>query len=238
MVAAEVSVPCKALRHGRLPPTSWFFALRYIGSSQTKQRWGRKRTTAARRMLPVEAADMAPLPQLRCTILTIYEMTTFMITSAALWAKLKRNPVGQVIAWHSLVDHSSDVAAVVEALLLQPTIRRRMATAGGRTELDEITLARLGALALLHDIGKANRGFRARVNQEAPPIGHIDQLAWVFFGDELAGRVRERLVDVLGLERLFSWCPEGAEGLFHAVFAHHGRSRCPLELPPHRCLSG
>jgi CRISPR-associated endonuclease/helicase Cas3 len=154
-----------------------------------------------------------------------------MITSAALWAKLKRNPVGQVIAWHSLVDHSSDVAAVVEALLLQPTIRRRMATAGGRTELDEITLARLSALAFLHDIGKANRGFRARVNQEAPPIGHIDQLAWVFFGDELVAPVRERLVEVLGLERLFSWC-EGAEGLFHAVFAHHGRPWRTEALPP------
>ena len=76
-----------------------------------------------------------------------------MITSSTLWAKLKRDQMGRIIGWHSLVDHSADVAAVVEALL-QPTIRRRLATAAGRTELDEITRARLSALSFLHDIGK------------------------------------------------------------------------------------
>jgi CRISPR-associated endonuclease/helicase Cas3 len=156
-----------------------------------------------------------------------------MITSAALWAKFKRDQGGRVVGWHSLVDHSADVAAVVEALLIQPTIRRRMATAASRTELDEITCARLSALAFLHDIGKANRGFRKRVDREAPPVGHIDQLAWVFFGDQFAARVRERLVEVLGLERLFSWFPEGAEGLFHALFAHHGRPWRTEALPPY-----
>jgi hypothetical protein len=94
-----------------------------------------------------------------------------MITSAALWAKLKRDTAGQVIGWHSLVDHSADVAAVVERLLIQPTIRKRLATAADRSDLDEVTRARLGALSFLHDIGKANRGFRARVDTQAPPVG-------------------------------------------------------------------
>jgi CRISPR-associated endonuclease/helicase Cas3 len=155
-----------------------------------------------------------------------------MITSAALWAKLKRDPTGRVIAWHSLVDHSADVTAVVEALLLQPTICKRLATAAGRTDLDEVTRVRLSALSFLHDIGKANRGFRARVDPQAPPVGHIDQLAWVFFGNGLAIRVRDRLIGVLGLERLFSWCSGGAEGLVHAVFAHHGRPWRTEALPP------
>jgi CRISPR-associated endonuclease/helicase Cas3 len=127
-----------------------------------------------------------------------------MITSAALWAKLKRDTAGEVIGWHSLVDHSADVAAVVHGLLLQPTIRRRLATAADRTDLDEVTRARLSALAFLHDIGKANRGFRARVDAQAPPVGHIDQLAWVFFSNGLAIRAREYLIEVLGLERLFA----------------------------------
>jgi len=157
-----------------------------------------------------------------------------MITSSALWAKLKRNTAGQVIGWHSLMGHSADVAAVVETLLIQPTIRRRLATAAGRSDLDEVTRTRLCALAFLHDIGKANRGFRARVNAQAPPVGHIDQLAWVFFGNGLAARVREHLVEVLGLQRLFAWCPEGAEGLFHAVFAHHGRPWRTEALPPYQ----
>jgi CRISPR-associated endonuclease/helicase Cas3 len=155
-----------------------------------------------------------------------------MITSAALWAKLKRDTAGEVIGWHSLVDHSADVAAVVHGLLLQPTIRRRLATAADRTDLDEVTRARLSALAFLHDIGKANRGFRARVDAQAPPVGHIDQLAWVFFSNGLAIRAREYLIEVLGLERLFAWFPEGAEGLFHAVFAHHGRPWRTEALPP------
>jgi CRISPR-associated endonuclease/helicase Cas3 len=155
-----------------------------------------------------------------------------MITSATLWAKLKRDTAGQVIGWHSLVDHSADVAAVMEALLLQPIIRRRLATAADRTDLDEVTRARLGAFSFLHDIGKANRGFRARVDPNALPVGHIDQLAWVFFSNGLAARVRERLIGVLGLERLFSWCPDSAEGLFHAVFAHHGRPWRTEALPP------
>jgi CRISPR-associated endonuclease/helicase Cas3 len=74
-----------------------------------------------------------------------------MITSSTLWAKLKRDQMGRIIGWHSLADHSADVAAVVEALLLQLTIRRRLATAAGRTELDEITRARLSALSFLHE---------------------------------------------------------------------------------------
>ena len=39
-------------------------------------------------------------------------------------------------AWHPLVDHCTDVACVLEALLAQPTIRRRLARAGGFDDLD------------------------------------------------------------------------------------------------------
>jgi HD domain len=101
-----------------------------------------------------------------------------MITSAALWAKLKRDAAGRVVTWHSLVDHSADVAAALETLLLQPVIRRRLATAAGRTDLDEVTRARLGALSFLHDIGKANRGFRARVDPQAPPVAYRQIAEW------------------------------------------------------------
>src|SRR5215208_2328161 len=105
-----------------------------------------------------------------------------MVSPAALWAKLRRDTYGRVIGWHSLVDHSADVAAVVESLTAQPIIRGRLASAAGARDLDEVTCSRLAALSFLHDIGKANRGFRARVDPTAPPVGHIDQLAWVFCG--------------------------------------------------------
>jgi hypothetical protein len=52
----------------------------------------------------------------------------------------------------------------------------------GQVDLGPLTCSRLAALAFLHDIGKANRGFRSRVDPGAPPIGHIDQLSWVFNG--------------------------------------------------------
>jgi CRISPR-associated endonuclease/helicase Cas3 len=99
-----------------------------------------------------------------------------------LWAKISRNATGHIIGWHSLIDHSADVAAVVEALLAQPTVNARLACTAGLKTLDDTMCARLAALTFLHDIGKANRGFRARVDLSAPNVGHIDQFAWLFLG--------------------------------------------------------
>jgi Cas3, HD domain len=81
--------------------------------------------------------------------------------------------------------------------------------AGGRATLDPVTRARLAALAFLHDTGKANRGFRARLGPNTQIIGgHIDQLAWMFYC-ERSEDIKNALFDVLGL--------------WDAVLAHHGR---------------
>lgn len=141
----------------------------------------------------------------------------------ALWAKLGRDDSKRVMRWHSLVDHSADVAAVVMALLGEPTFNKRLAAACGRVSLNSATCRRLGALAFLHDIGKANRGFRRRVDPHAPLIGHIDELAWVFKA-EWGRSHAERLDTVLGLTRTDSWfATDAAWELWDAVFAHHGR---------------
>lgn len=144
-----------------------------------------------------------------------------MITARDLWAKLSRDSGENVIGWHSLVHHSADVAAVILTLLAQPTTVARMAQLAGRDRLDEVTLARLGALAFLHDIGKANRGFRARVDPHAPPVGHIDQVGWLT--TPAARTYWNRLCDVLDLDRLDAWFPDGDWLLLPPVFAHHGR---------------
>lgn len=142
------------------------------------------------------------------------------LTTASLWAKLERGPNGQVTHWHGLVAHSADVAAVVEALLEQPTINRRLARAGGRDVLDARACTRLAALAFLHDIGKANRGFRRRIDPAAPSVGHIDQLAWVFKKSHLD----VTLCGLLGLERMDPWfSPTDNQELWDTLFAHHGR---------------
>jgi CRISPR-associated endonuclease/helicase Cas3 len=118
-------------------------------------------------------------------------------TATTMWAKLRRNENGEIVGWHSLVDHSAGVAAVVEALLAQPTIAKRLAKLAGRSELDAVTRARLTTISFLHDIGKANTGFRARIDESAPPDGHINQLAWVFDGDNNED-VQAQLVAVAG----------------------------------------
>ena len=144
-----------------------------------------------------------------------------------LWAKLSANR----IAWHSLVDHSADVAAVLMALLDQTTISNRLAQLGGLTEVGPVMQARLGVLAFLHDIGKANRGFQARFDPAAPTVGHIDQLAWVFGTD--GGPVLERLYAVLGMDRMEAWF-EGDSALewLAAALAHHGRPWRLTDPPP------
>ena len=142
------------------------------------------------------------------------------VTPRALWAKLQFDSQGVAIGWHSLVHHSADVAAVLLTLLAQPTVAARMERLA-KQPLDMITVCRLGALAFLHDIGKANRGFRARVDPRAQRIGHVDEAAWLFGAD--ANDLCSRLFDVLGLDRFIPWFPDEAAVLFDAVLAHHGR---------------
>jgi CRISPR-associated endonuclease/helicase Cas3 len=135
-----------------------------------------------------------------------------------LWAKLSADRT----TWHSLVDHSADVAAVMLALLNQPTIASRIAKAGGLIDLSAGMRARLGALAFLHDFGKANRGFQARHDPDAPKVGHIDQVAWLFSANGASSLARVH--EMLGLSRLEGWFEDdGAMEWLAAVLAHHGR---------------
>jgi CRISPR-associated endonuclease/helicase Cas3 len=138
-----------------------------------------------------------------------------------MWANLKRDDSGNVTAWHSLVDHSADVAAVLLALLEQPTFAERLAILSGGDRLSPIARARLGALAFLHDIGKANRGFRARIDTRAPLVGHIDPLGWLFGAE--GGPLLSQLQAVLGLERFDCWFADGDWSPFETAFAPHGR---------------
>ena len=134
------------------------------------------------------------------------------LTPCVLWAKFLPGESGGIVSWHSLEHHSADVAAVLLGLLAQPTIAARMARMAGRP-LDDVTVSRLGALAFLHDIGKANRGFRARVDPKVERIGHIDQVAWLFGtqANDLCGR----LYEVAGLLMLADWLgSDSSDGFF------------------------
>ena len=81
---------------------------------------------------------------------------------AQAWAKSPHRQGTISSGWLSLVDHSIDVAAVAEVLLHLPTVKWRLGDLAGRP-LSDIDVDRLCFLAGLHDAGKVNRGFQAKL---------------------------------------------------------------------------
>ena len=151
------------------------------------------------------------------------------------WAKSDRENPQRI---HLLEHHMADVGACLEALLAQPTIRRRLARSGGFDDLDAVTIARLCVLAALHDIGKANVGFQTRIwlpedltaGEAKRPrrSGHIADLTPVLCYDDR--ETAAWFFDALGWDNLLTWDAEDGRtvcGLFVAALSHHG---VPLDL--------
>ena len=130
------------------------------------------------------------------------------------------------IEWHPLSAHCADVAAVFEALMRVPTIERRIATLCGRQSLDERTIQRLTALAFLHDIGKANRGFQnkqyskeERRERKLETAGHISVVAQLLSSKGL----NEKLIEALPfLVTIKSDWGSVLYYMLRATISHHG----------------
>ena len=114
----------------------------------------------------------------------------------------------------------------------QPTIRKRLARAGGLSDLGETTAARLCVLVALHDIGKVNVGFQAQIwrTEDLPPqrrkpprTGHVTDLVPVLeWKDE---ETANWFFDALGATEIMEWDDDDgstASGLLMAAFSHHG----------------
>ncbi len=147
------------------------------------------------------------------------------------WGKLEKDERGEVLAWHPLLAHSADVAACAEALLHRTLLRQRLATLGGRADLDEIDVARLSALCALHDIGKFNQGFQRKSAPEPrDTAGHVREVLALFRSDY---RERDQLFGALPTESLAQWCDaEGAFELLVAAVGHHGKPvSCESHVP-------
>ncbi|MFN8717773.1 MAG: CRISPR-associated helicase Cas3' [Gemmatimonas sp.] len=142
-----------------------------------------------------------------------------MLAVAHPWGKLARNDHDQVVAWQSLADHSRAVAGVFRALAMLPGIRLRLEAAAGES-LDSIQLDRLAYLVFLHDCGKVNSGFQARVDPRRPPIGHIAPLAAIF-GKSPDVFVAQRACAVLNDARIGAW-GQSVPDLLDVIFSHHG----------------
>lgn len=130
------------------------------------------------------------------------------------WAKLLRDDDKVAVAALSLIDHCLDVGAVAEIV-----VRGWMAplTAAAGRALTEQDVARLVVLMALHDLGKANRGFQARIDPKVrEKIGHTGPVAALLNHSKL----RQTPAAAALLAMIDAW---GAEQHFAAVMAHHGR---------------
>lgn len=145
------------------------------------------------------------------------------------WAKLKYKDndrsTGEIVAWHPLVAHSADVAAVMERLLTQTILGCRLARLMGWDALSDVHVARLAALAALHDAGKANQGFQNRAfSASAPRIGHVGPMVNVINADDPMP-----WLDAMGVMDFLPWftqAPHDHRPLVHALLAtwgHHGK---------------
>ncbi len=159
------------------------------------------------------------------------------------WAKLQRDcaegrgdgcravckcPVTSAL---SLIGHSADVAAVLHALLEQPTIANRLARLLGRALLTMEDRAKLIALAALHDVGKINQGFQRKPFINSKPVGHIKPVVTLLN----TGQVELQALRWQGkLDRLLHLLVEPSEDFlpFAAILAHHGSLPCAGDHDP------
>lgn len=150
------------------------------------------------------------------------------------WAKSDRQDHSRV---HLLEHHLADVGACFEALLLQPTIRKRLARTTGLDNLHKTTIARLCVFAALHDIGKANVGFQTQIwrsedlqGRRRPRwAGHTSDIVPVLKGDDT--EAFNWFFNAIGWhEYIMNWDSDGggiATAMFVAAMSHHGE---PLDV--------
>jgi len=139
------------------------------------------------------------------------------------WAKLNQDDKGNILEWHPLLAHSADIAAVVEVLLKRTILNKRMATLLGWSKLSEVQIARLSALAALHDAGKVNHGFQNKMfRSKQPRAGHVSPIIEVLDAD---AKYQESLLIPLGIQQMLSWFPEQITAIHFlmAAWGHHGK---------------
>ena len=139
------------------------------------------------------------------------------------WAKSPKDTGAAAPLRLDLTDHSVDVAVVAEGLMTIPTVRRRLEVLAGR-RLTETDIARTGFFVGLHDIGKVNHGFQARLRQEKPDAGHIGPVCSIICDSVPDRSLRRDIHKALRRRDWKGWFAdkEDEAAYWNAVFAHHG----------------
>jgi CRISPR-associated endonuclease/helicase Cas3 len=146
------------------------------------------------------------------------------------WAKLNQDEEGNILEWHPLLAHSADVAAVTEALLSQTILNRRIASLIGQENLSDSQVARLSALAAIHDAGKVNHGFQNKMyKSKQPRAGHVAPIIELLGADD---KYVDKFLLPLKIELILQWFsdPHIAVQFLCATWGHHGR---PVPIQHH-----
>lgn len=127
-------------------------------------------------------------------------------------------------AWLPLEDHCCDVGSCCEAILKSTHLARRLAALGQIATLSSGQIARLAALAALHDLGKYNLAFQAKADPEAKKTaGHVNEILSLCDGT-VGYSETAKLCAAIDFATIEGWGKsETAFTLLIASFAHHGR---------------
>jgi CRISPR-associated endonuclease/helicase Cas3 len=144
-------------------------------------------------------------------------------------AKTSRDTAGNIISRHSLSGHSADVAACCEMLLKKTMLGDKFAAFTGRTKLSKELIARLSFLAGLHDLGKVNVAFQAKLKGSAENFraGHVTPLVGMLLnnGDQRLRSIRSAFFQQCHWKKLASWADSDEVfcAYWDALLHHHGK---------------
>jgi CRISPR-associated endonuclease/helicase Cas3 len=144
------------------------------------------------------------------------------IASHRFWGKLDTRVAPAGI--HPLVDHCIDVALTFRRIVEVPAFQQRLEAVSG-AGLRAEQLDRLAVVALLHDLGKCNRGFQAKQDPQAKETaGHVIEAAALLLDDELQALWPPSLQELVAtLCEWFSGGANQARAMLFAAVSHHGR---------------
>ncbi|MHA2095399.1 MAG: CRISPR-associated helicase Cas3' [Candidatus Hodarchaeales archaeon] len=146
------------------------------------------------------------------------------------WGKLRRNSDGEeILDWHPLIYHCIDVATYCRVVLdCCPTMRKRLASLGGLSDLSDQQCERLSIIAGVHDVGKYNIGFFNKALSKPPFANHVCEVLSLF-----GSSFEDRLIESLDFKTMCKWAKDDVlSELLVVSFSHHGSPKVGSPFKP------